>query len=73
MYSFVSIFPLNHHVRENHPYCYVQQPATNAIPLYGYIELFIHSKIDTHLDCFQLQIIRNKAAMNIPTYVFLLI
>ena len=41
MYSFVSIFPVNHHVHEKHPYCYTQQSTANSFPLmtlHGFIE-----------------------------------
>lgn len=37
----------------------------NSIPLHGCNSLFIHSLIEEHLGCFQVFVIKTRAAINI--------
>ena len=41
----------------------------NNIPLYEYINMFIHSSVDSHLSCFHFGSITNNASVNIHIQV----
>ena len=59
-----------HSVFEIHPCC-CHFLLLDNFPLYGYTCLFIHSQIDGHLGCLQLETVMNMPDMDIHLQIFM--